>query len=227
MARQNVPRQLADRIATLARPHPVRVAIDGIDASGKTTLAGELADVLGKRGLPVIHASLDGFHRPRSDRYRQGADSARGYYEDCFDYAALRTALLCPLGPGGNRRYRRATFDFERDVPLEPTFEIASDGSILLLDGVFLLRPELADAWDYRVFVDVSFDVALTRAMMRDRHLFGTPDRIRKRYLTRYFPAQQRYLETVRPPDSADAIVANNNPERASVSFRKQPDRSL
>ena len=86
MRRQHVLDQLAERIRRLPDTHPVRVAVDGIDAAGKTTLADELVPLLETRGRPVIRASLDGFHRPRSARYQRGADSAEGYYLDAFDY---------------------------------------------------------------------------------------------------------------------------------------------
>ncbi len=41
MTRQDLVAVLADRIAHVKRSHPVRVAIDGVDAAGKTTLAAE------------------------------------------------------------------------------------------------------------------------------------------------------------------------------------------
>jgi uridine kinase len=75
MTRQDTLDQLAGRISALEPAHPVRVAIDGVDAAGKTMLADELARVLGARARPVIRASIDGFHRPRAERYRQGSGS--------------------------------------------------------------------------------------------------------------------------------------------------------
>src|SRR5687768_8892138 len=86
-ARMNRPallEALADRIAAVVRPHPLRVAIDGVDGVGKTTLANELVDPLRRRGRPVIRASIDGFHNPRSVRYRLGRSSPEGYYKDSF-----------------------------------------------------------------------------------------------------------------------------------------------
>ncbi len=55
-SRQTVLDELAGRIAAVRRPHPVRVAIDGIDAAGKTILADELADVIRARGRPAIRS---------------------------------------------------------------------------------------------------------------------------------------------------------------------------
>jgi hypothetical protein len=45
----------------------------------QTPLADELAVVTRVSGRAVIRASLDGFHRPRSDRYARGRDSPEGY----------------------------------------------------------------------------------------------------------------------------------------------------
>jgi uridine kinase len=59
---------LADLIAAIDRPRPARVGIDGGDAAGKTTLAGELEPLLGERGRTVIRASIDDLPHPRSAR---------------------------------------------------------------------------------------------------------------------------------------------------------------
>lgn len=222
MTREAVLSQLADAIVSLQRSHPLRVAIDGIDASGKTTLANELAPVIEQRGRPVIRASIDGFHRPRSQRYQQGPDSPAGYYEDSFDYAALQSSLLHPLGPDGNRRYRRAIFDVRNDIPLVTEEEEAPPNAILLFDGVFLLRPELNALWDYRIFVQVDFEVALQRAMIRDQELFGSSEDVRARYLQRYIPGQKLYFHTVNPQSLADVIVENNDPLQPRLTAREE-----
>jgi uridine kinase len=47
----------------------------------------------------------------------------------------------------------------------------ASADAILLFDGVFLLRPELVDAWDFRVFITVASEEIIRRARIRDAEL--------------------------------------------------------
>jgi len=220
MTRRDVLDQLADRIAALRRPHPVRVAVDGVDAAGKTTLADELGPLLISRGRPVIRASIDGFHRPRAERYLRGPDSPEGYFLDSFDYVGLRDALLRPLGPGGRRRYRRAIFDYRADAPLLAPEETAPADAVLLFDGVFLLGPELDGEWDYRVFVDVSTAIAVRRGVHRDEALFGSRETAEARYLRRYAPGQRLYLDAARPRERAQAIVHNDDPRRPAVEFR-------
>jgi uridine kinase len=215
--------RLARLIDSVSATHPLRVAIDGPDAAGKTTLADELAVVLGEGDREVIRASVDGFHRARAERYRQGPDSPAGYYEDTFDYAALRTSLLDPFGPDGSREYRTAVFDFRADTPVIEPLARASERSVLLVDGVFLLRPQLRDAWDFTVFVSASFDETLRRAASRDLGLFGTPDEVQRRYRVRYIPGQQFYFAQARPTEAADAIVVNEDPAAPVLHVRQSP----
>src|SRR5450759_1567169 len=61
MTREQTLHQLASIVVSRIPPHPLRVAIDGIDAAGKTTLADELAPLIEAQGRPVIRASIDGF----------------------------------------------------------------------------------------------------------------------------------------------------------------------
>jgi uridine kinase len=138
LSRAALVERLVAVVDAVRRPRPVRVAVDGPDAAGKTTLAEELALGLRRRGRVVVRASIDGFHRPRAARYRRGEDSSEGYYEDSFDYAALRRVLLDPLGPGGDRVYRLAIFDFRVDAARPEPEALASDNDVLIFDGVFL-----------------------------------------------------------------------------------------
>jgi uridine kinase len=219
LTRDEMLNQLANRLMTLQFQHPVRVAIDGVDAAGKTTLADGLAALLVQQGRPVIRASIDGFHRPRAERHRQGANSPEGYYADSFDYDALRNILLQPLGSHGSLRLRRVIFDYRTDTPTPTEEELAPEDAILLFDGVFLLRPEINDRWDYRIFVEVPFAVTIERAVVRDRDQFGSAEATRERYEERYIPGQQIYLKSVDPLYRAQAIVHNEDPEHPALTF--------
>ena len=190
----------------------MRVAIDGVDAAGKTTLADELVRHVLSRGRLTIRASADGFHRPRAERHRRGAESPESYFEDAFARDLLRARLLDPLGPGGDLLYRAAVFELGADAPVDEPPSLAPTDAVLLVDGVFLLHPELADAWDFRVFVDVPLEAALRRGVDRDAARFGSRAEARRRYERRYLPAQRLYLETVRPRELADVVFENADP---------------
>ncbi|MFY9570168.1 MAG: uridine kinase [Blastocatellia bacterium] len=185
------------------RVYDASVAIDGVDAAGKTTLADELVTPLERAGRSVIRASIDGFHNPAVVRYQRGDKSPEGYFRDSFNYAGLIDALLDPLGPGGDRCYRRAIFAFRKDLPVDSTMELAVQNSILIFDGVFLLRPELRAYWDFSIFLRATFDVTMTRAETRDSQLHGSEAIVRQRYEERYVPGQQLLGHKGRPVQSA------------------------
>jgi uridine kinase len=210
--RQHLLDQLAHAIAAISRPHPIRVALDGVDAAGKTSLADDLVRPLEAQAYSVIRASLDSFHHPREVRHRRGAASPEGYYYDSFDYPALKSLLLEPLGPGGSLRYQTALFDGRSEVALSSPVQTAGLHSVLLFDGVFLFRPELEAGWDLRIWVEVTFEVALSRAIQRDAALFGGAAAVRERYQQRYIPGQRLYLAQCRPREQAHLIVDNNDP---------------
>lgn len=195
----------------------LRVAIDGPDAAGKTTLADELAHALAGRDRPVIRASVDGFHQPRAVRRRRGSLSPQGYFHDAFDYAALRRLLLDPLGPAGDRYHRTAAFDHVHDRPLEQPAHLAAHDAILLVDGVFLQRDDLRSCWDLTVYLQISPAESLRRALRRDTALFGSPAAVRERYEARYLPGQQLYRAIATPADHADVLIDHERPDTPRI----------
>jgi uridine kinase len=212
--------RLAEAVGSVTIAHPTRVAIDGPPAAGKTTLGDELAVVLRTEGREVIRVSIESFLLPRSQRYRRGEYSAEGCYHDSFDFDALNRVLLDPLGPGGDRRFQQAVYDRPTETALSLPVTAAPADAVLLFDGVFLLRPELIDRWDLRIFVSASFEETLDRARTRDLTLFGSAAEVERRHRERYRPSQQFYFDTVRPTDHADIIVHNDEPKQPAWECR-------
>lgn len=208
--------RLADAIERVATSHPVRVGLDGPPAAGKTTLANELALVLQNRGREVIRSSIEGFLFPRAQRYRRGEDSPEGCYHDSFDFDTLHRVLLDPLGPDGDRNFQAAVYDRDADAALSAHITTADPNAVLLFDGVFLLRPELIDRWDLRIFVSAGFEETLARARIRDTAAMGSVSRVDERFRDRYLPSQQHYFDAVHPTDLANIVVHNDELERPS-----------
>ncbi len=206
--------ELAAEIDALRPGHPVRVGIDGVDASGKTTLANDLAAVLKKRGRSTLRASVDDFHLPAAHRYRRGALSGEGYYRDSFDYERLEQLLLGPLGPGGSLLCRRVCFDHRTDSEVDAPLEEVPPDAVLVFDGIFLHREALCAHWDYSIFVRVDFETTVARAEERDRPLLGSVEEIRRRYAKRYVPGQRIYLDEAEPERRASVVVDNADPTR-------------
>jgi uridine kinase len=225
MNREQAISKLADLIAKIHRDHPVRVGIDGVDCAGKTMLADEVTKSLKLRDRKVIRGSIDDFHNPRMVRHRKGRFSPIGYYYDSFNLDALVSCLLIPLGPNGDRKYKTAFFDYATDRPLNNVLQTAEEASILIFDGIFLLREELASYWDFTVFVEASPRVTIGRALLRDRHLFDNSQRIREVYYKRYIPGQKLYLEQVRPSERANVVFRNDDISAPHLTIRTVPSK--
>jgi uridine kinase len=211
--------RLAEAVGSVTVAHPTRVAVDGPPAAGKTTLADELAAVLRTQGRRVIRATIDEFLVPRAQRYPRGEYSAEGCYFDAHDYDALNRVLLDPLGPAGDRRFRHAVYDRSADSARSSPVTTAPADAVLVFDGVFLLRPELIDRWDLRIFVSTALEKTVDRAVIRERRVSSRAD-VERRWRERYLPAQQFYFATVRPTDHADIVVHNDDPEHPAWETR-------
>jgi uridine kinase len=203
---------LAEAVGSVSVAHPTRVAIDGPPATGKTTLADELAVVLREQGREVVRATIDNFLFPRAQRYPRGEFSAEGCYFDTHDYAALNRVLLDPLGPVGDRRFQPAVYDHPTDTVLSPPVTTAPADAVLIFDGVFLMRPELIDQWDLRIFVSTELEKTVDRAVIRESRMSSQAE-VERRWRERYIPSQQLYFATARPTDLADIIVHNDEPQ--------------
>jgi uridine kinase len=223
--RTRLIRTVARSLATQTADGVVRVAVDGVDGSGKTVFANELAEAVSGLGRPTIRASVDGFHNPRHIRYRRGASSPEGYLRDSYDYPALRTALLDPLSAGGSGWYRRTVFDHTTDRPVDPGVEEAPARAILVFDGIFLHRPELIEYWDHTVFLQADFAVTFARMARRD----GTDPDPGAPSNRRYLHGQRRYLATYRPAELASIVIDNNDldePRIVRITESDSGDRS-
>ena len=212
---------LASIIVEIPLDHPTRVAIDGVDGVGKTTLADELVPLIQRSGRQVIRASVDGFHNPRAQRYRRGPASPEGYFFDSFNYPALTSKLLEPLGAGGSLSFRTAVFDYRTDMVYETPLRIARPSDILLFDGVFLLRSELKAYWDLAVWVEAPFTATVERAVHRDASDGIDKTAIRARYESRYVPGQHIYIDECQPKENAEVVFDNTDFSHPEVKYRK------
>lgn len=220
MERQHLLHRTANIIRSMEKPPPLRIGIDGVDASGKTYLADELAAIL-EKDRTVIRASIDGFHNPRAMRYKLGRYSPEGYYRHSFDTDALITALLKPLGPGGSCLYRTAVFDYRTDKPVMDEAKRVPNNAILLFDGIFLQQPALRKYWDIIILLDVDFKTTVPRAIKRaieeDATWKRRENEIEEQYQKRYVPGQLLYFKESKPRESADIVIGNTDFANPSI----------
>lgn len=234
--RQELLHHVASAILTLRKVRGsngiLKVAIDGVDGAGKTTFADELAEHL--RSSPsspnIIRASVDGFHNPPEVRHKRGRNSPEGFYRDSYNYDSLRENLLYPLSSGGTRRYVQRVYDVDASAPVPPPTSgglVASEGDILVFDGIFLHRAELREFWDLSVFLDVPFEVSTRRGAQRSAQMDPDPNSENNR---RYVEGQKLYLDEAGPAQRASILVDYTSltiPVIQRSSFPFPPHNSL
>jgi uridine kinase len=188
---------------------PALVAVDGPDGAGKTRFA---ADLVTHTDRPVVVAALDDFHHLRAWRHAEGRTGATVWARS-FDYAALRRELVDPWRSGAGTPFRRRWHDLASDTyPDEPQIPVPRSG-VLVVEGVFAQRSELADAWDLVVYVDAREEVRVSRMAARD----GVPADARHPAQRRYLDAQRIYLDACGPLEAADVVVDNSDPGRPRI----------
>lgn len=186
------PEALADLIASSAKQKvsPFIVAIDGRSGVGKSTMARTLAERL---DACVIEG--DDFYAGGIELRQDGPASRAAA---CIDWTRQRLVLEA-LAVGRTAQWR--AFDWEafdgrlRDEPteLEPR-------SVVILEGVYAARPELADQLDLRVVVVVPDEVRLARLSAREGTI-GLWER-------QWHEAEEFYFGSVMPTASFDVVVA-------------------
>jgi len=190
--------QIAALEGTGGRP---LIAIDGIGASGKSSLAAQIATLIQGRPVVVLHA--DDYFNPSAIRHARGRQSPDGFWLDAYNYDALIHWGLRSVKATG--AYCEGSLDHARDQTVQPPLRQAPERAIVLVEGTFLHRDELWQFWDYSLFLDVPFDVAAQRMADRDE-LNGTRSAAS---LPRYIGAQQIYFREARPWERASLVVDN------------------
>lgn len=148
-------RQLRDELRRRNPAGRVIIAVDGADVAGRTAFADGLAAVLGEDGTAVFRASIADFQRPRAERDRLRRTLPERGDLDSYDDSTFRRVLVDPFRQGWQTAetlgFQLAAFDAQRDAPVESRWVTAPDDAVLVVDGIFLHRPELRELWNWSI----------------------------------------------------------------------------
>jgi phosphoglycolate phosphatase-like HAD superfamily hydrolase/uridine kinase len=183
---------------------PFVIGIDGIDCSGKTTFAAALQEFLNSKDYQTQLIHLDDFHNPKAIRYA-GENQAENYFNKSFNIETIVQKLLMPLRQKGKHTATLKLLDLRTDKYQTTKKFSFNHQTIVLFEGVFLFRQELALHIDYKIFLDIPLELSKERAATRDS------EAINIKYDIKYLPAQRRYLREYLPTEIADIIINNTN----------------
>jgi hypothetical protein len=187
--------------------HGVRVGVDGALAADCGGLADAVAEVVRAGGRPVARVSREDFLRPRSVRLELGADDPDAGWKRWYDDGGLRREVLDPVGPDarpdGAMTWLPALWDEARDRSVRAVREPAAPGTVVMVSGPYLLRWELADAFDLVVHLETSPAALARRSPPED--------------LDRVAGSWRRYLDETAPTERASYVVRLEDPQHPAL----------
>jgi uridine kinase len=158
---------------------------------------------------------MEDFHRSRAERYRDGRESPTSFYRDSFDYRTFSRVLIDPFRMAGSTGFQTTAWDVKRDAPTVTRWITGQPDGVLIVDGVFLNRPELRGIWNYSILLEVPWDVAYARLAERDAR-DPDPDALAN---ARYREGQELYFAEANPRQYATALVDNADPAHPKRIF--------
>lgn len=202
---------LIDTIQAVRRDEAIIVAFDGVDTAGKTTLANMVfAAMKNQNLLKPVRISIDKFHNPRKIRIKRGELSPEGFFYDSFNYDKIIQNIIKPIKNKMDKIFPES-YDYKSEKDIKSADVSLTNDTVILFDGIFMNRDELYKFWDLSIFLDISFDTVLKRALKRDIPLFGNEEIIKEKYLKRYIPGEKLYIKKCNPIERADIVIDNNN----------------
>ena len=179
--------EIARRIKVAEAKKSITVAIDGRCASGKTTLAKLLSDLL---SAPVVHA--DHFFLRPEQRSKHRLSEVGGN----LDRERLITEVLAPQSEGKSISYSpydcsRAALGNKIDLP---------NSRILIVEGSYSLHPELRSYYDFKIFVTTDEKTQRARIISREGARASA-------FFERWIPLEEEYFASFDPQIICDAFL--------------------
>lgn len=188
----NTIEQLVGSIDTISKKQStLLIGIDGCGGSGKSTFAQKLKEECSN--VTVIH--MDDFYLPSAQiinthptKKPVGAD---------FDWERVLNQVLEPINADEESRYQR--YDWETDNLAE--WHTVPIGGIVIVEGVYSIRKELEDKYDFRIWVECPRNIRLFRGLQRDG------EEARGMWENNWMVAEDLYIEKYKPYERADLVV--------------------
>jgi uridine kinase len=180
---------LFDRIDRLMREKDhVLVAIDGMSAAGKTTLADLLKQIY---QCNVFH--MDSFFLRPGQRTEARLAEVGGN----VDYERFQEEVLRGLGSKGSfsyRAYNCKTASLSEPIWVEPN-------RLNVVEGAYSLHPNLIGSYDLKVFLGIEAPAQRARILDRDG-----PEKLR-RFLEEWSPRENAYHSQMKIREKSDIIL--------------------
>lgn len=186
--------QLIRTIEERRSGQPLLVGLDGRSGAGKSTLAAAVATAL--PSVVVI----------KGDEFYNGGANDEWDHRSAAEKASLVIDWRRQLEVIETLRRRQPArwhcYDWEAfDGRLVDEVTITPPADVVMLEGAYSCRPELATHLDLSVLLHIDNDTRLKRLLERDGAIY------RDDWLARWTEAEDHYFSVVRPPESFDFVL--------------------
>jgi len=167
------------------------VGINGIDCSGKTTFSKSVSKYFTHHKIENDHLDIDNFNNPAIENETYKAFASGSWDEENLN------------------RYYELIINYS-DV-IRAVSESQKKYSIVILEGIFIYKPQLVDLFDLKIYLDVDISLGRKRfakrwSLKRDKRPFDIYDEI-------WMLSHIRYESEVHPKRISDLVIDIDNDE--------------
>jgi uridine kinase len=198
---------------TLSPERSLLVGISGIDASGKGFVTARLARELEECGWNVAAINADGWLNLPQARFNS-QDAAAHFYEHAIRFDEMFERVVLPLRDTRSASVETDLMEENATTFRKHRYEFRKI-DIVILEGIFLLKPTYRGYFDLTVWIECSFATALRRAITRCQENLP-PRETEQAFEKIYFPAQRIHIERDDPRAAADIVLFNDQLEKPS-----------
>lgn len=167
------------------------IGIDGCGGSGKSTIAKQLQHCC--EDVTIVH--MDDFYLPSSQI--KPVPPAEKLIGADFDWQRLLSQVIEPLHNEQDGYYAR--YDWETDTLAE--YHTVKTGGIVVIEGIYATRNELANYYDFTIWVDCPRNIRLLRGLERDG------EEARSMWVDNWMVAEDMYVKEHRPNERANLVI--------------------
>jgi uridine kinase len=170
---------------------PFVVGINGIDCSGKTTFAKSVSRYFTHQKIDNERLDIDNFNNPTIE-----SETYKAFVSGSWDEEDLN-------------RYYELIINYS-DV-IRAVSESKKKYSIVILEGIFIYKPQLVDLFDLKIYLDIDISLGRKRftkrrSLKRDKRPFNIYDEI-------WMLSHIRYESEVHPKRISDLVIDIDNDE--------------
>lgn len=152
------------------------IGIDGCGGSGKSTFAKRIQDNLPDTQIVHMDDFYDGKH---------------------IIWQRVGEEVLEPLSHDENAKFQ--IYDWHNEKLAD--WREVNVGGIVVVEGILSLKPDLAEFYDYKIWVDCPREIRLKRGIERDG------EQLRDVWVNQWMPSEDYYVLHEFPDQRADLIL--------------------